>query len=188
MFKRNRRAYRIFFATDIHGSDRLFRKFLAAATVYEADALILGGDIVGKAIVPIARVASDRYEATFQERHETCSADGLSELTARINFNGLYPWVADERDVVRLRSDQEFGAQIFHQLMVDQVAGWCRLAAERLNGDTECVITPGISTFPSGSFTPGHSLRSCSPAIRPFRSLACPQPRARPGAKTVSGA
>src|SRR2546427_13305463 len=48
-----KRALRIYFATDIHGSDRCFRKFLAAAESYEADALVLGGDIAGKGLVPI---------------------------------------------------------------------------------------------------------------------------------------
>ena len=47
-----RRALRIFFATDVHGSERCFRKFLAAATVYEAEVLLLGGDVAGKGLVP----------------------------------------------------------------------------------------------------------------------------------------
>jgi len=50
---KNRRALRLYFATDIHGSDVCFRKFLAAAKVYQADALILGGDFAGKALVPV---------------------------------------------------------------------------------------------------------------------------------------
>jgi hypothetical protein len=47
------RALRIYFATDVHGSEVCFRKFLAAAKVYEADVIILGGDFAGKAIVPV---------------------------------------------------------------------------------------------------------------------------------------
>jgi len=43
----------IFFASDIHGSERVFRKFLNAAPHYRADALIFGGDITGKALVPV---------------------------------------------------------------------------------------------------------------------------------------
>jgi uncharacterized protein len=143
MFKRTRRAYRIYFATDIHGSDRCFRKFLAAAAVYEADALILGGDVVGKAIVPITRGAGDRFTAEFQQRTESCSADELPELQGRINFNGLYPWVADEVDVKRLREDKAFGDALFEEIMVKQVKQWCDLAAERLSDHTSCVITPG---------------------------------------------
>ena len=36
---------RLFFATDIHGSDRCFRKFLNAGKFYGADILLMGGDI-----------------------------------------------------------------------------------------------------------------------------------------------
>ena len=48
-----KRELRIYFATDLHGSEVCFRKFLAAAKVYEADVIILGGDFAGKAIVPV---------------------------------------------------------------------------------------------------------------------------------------
>ena len=48
-----KRSLRIYFATDLHGSEVCFRKFLAAAKVYEADVIILGGDFAGKAIVPV---------------------------------------------------------------------------------------------------------------------------------------
>jgi len=46
---------RIFFATDIHGSERAFRKFTNAGKFYGVDALILGGDLTGKMVVPIIR-------------------------------------------------------------------------------------------------------------------------------------
>ena len=46
---------RIFFATDIHGSETCFRKFLNAAVAYDCRAIILGGDITGKQLVPIVR-------------------------------------------------------------------------------------------------------------------------------------
>jgi Icc-related predicted phosphoesterase len=49
---KKRRAMRLFFATDLHGSEVCFRKFLAAAKVYEPDVLILGGDFAGKGLVP----------------------------------------------------------------------------------------------------------------------------------------
>jgi Icc-related predicted phosphoesterase len=44
---------KLFFATDIHGSDICWSKFLNAGKFYEADVLILGGDMTGKAVVPI---------------------------------------------------------------------------------------------------------------------------------------
>ena len=45
---------KVFFATDIHGSETCWRKFLNAAAFYKADMVILGGDVTGKVMVPIA--------------------------------------------------------------------------------------------------------------------------------------
>ena len=38
----------IFFATDIHGSEVCWRKFLNAAAFYKVDLVVLGGDVTGK--------------------------------------------------------------------------------------------------------------------------------------------
>src|ERR671932_1747513 len=58
---------RLFFATDIHGSETCWRKFLNASKHYEADVLILGGDMTGKAIVPIVEQAPGRWRASLLE-------------------------------------------------------------------------------------------------------------------------
>ena len=44
---------KIFFATDIHGSEVCWRKFLNSAAFYKADMVILGGDVTGKVMIPI---------------------------------------------------------------------------------------------------------------------------------------
>lgn len=44
---------RIYFVSDVHSSERCWLKFLAAPKFYEADTVIVGGDITGKFIVPI---------------------------------------------------------------------------------------------------------------------------------------
>ena len=49
---------RVFFATDIHGSDVCWRKFLNAGKHHKADVLIMGGDMTGKAMVPIIGAGS----------------------------------------------------------------------------------------------------------------------------------
>lgn len=40
---------RLYFATDIHGSETCWRKFLNSGKHYEADVMVLGGDMTGKA-------------------------------------------------------------------------------------------------------------------------------------------
>ena len=39
---------RLYYAGDVHGSEKCWRKFLNAAKFYEADTLIMGGDITGQ--------------------------------------------------------------------------------------------------------------------------------------------
>jgi len=146
-FKRVRKAakppFRIYFATDVHGSDRCFRKFLAAASAYEADALILGGDVAGKAMVPIVAEGNARYSYSFQGASETVAADDLDGVKQRMTFNGFYPRVTEPGEVRQMGEDPEYVAQLFEEAIAEQLTGWCELAAERLPDDVRCIITPG---------------------------------------------
>jgi uncharacterized protein len=137
-----RPPYRLFFATDVHGSDRCFRKFLAAASAYQADVLVLGGDIAGKAMVPIVR-HKDQFAFSFQGMRETVAADELDEVRRRLNFNGFYPRITEDDEVQRMTEDPSYVASLFEQVIVDQLKGWCDLAAERLPDEVRCLITPG---------------------------------------------
>jgi Icc-related predicted phosphoesterase len=56
---------RLFFATDVHGSERCFLKFLNAGKVYNADVLILGGDITGKVLIPIVEYKKGIFSVSF---------------------------------------------------------------------------------------------------------------------------
>src|SRR5437762_13125041 len=55
---------KVFFATDIHGSEICWRKFLNAAAFYKADMVILGGDVTGKVLVPILAMPG-YWDVTF---------------------------------------------------------------------------------------------------------------------------
>jgi Icc-related predicted phosphoesterase len=137
-----RRALRIFFATDVHGSDRCFRKFLAAAKVYEADVLLLGGDVAGKGLVPIQ---SENGTLHAEVRGEAVSvpADEEDRLLAEINRLGFYGVRMTEPQVARLREDKAHVDTLFRQEIAAQVQRWCDLAAERLAPSVRCIITPG---------------------------------------------
>jgi len=58
---------RLYFATDVHGSETCWRKFLNAAEHYKADVLVLGGDMTGKALVPIIDDGDGKWHATLLE-------------------------------------------------------------------------------------------------------------------------
>jgi Icc-related predicted phosphoesterase len=137
-----KRALRLYFATDIHGSERCFRKFLAAAKTYEADALILGGDIAGKGLVPI-RAVDGTLSATVRGESVSVPREEEPRLRAEINRLGFYSVITDEDERQRLDSDREYQNTVFKREMIRQIEGWCALAAERLAPEVRCIITPG---------------------------------------------
>jgi uncharacterized protein len=138
-----RRAYRCFFATDLHGSDRCFRKFLAAASHYEADVLLLGGDVAGKAIVPVEKCAGGTLRYSFMGVEEEVAESELAAVSERINFNGMYPWIASGDEISAAANDKMLRQRLFEQAITQQIEMWCDLAAERLAPEKRIIITPG---------------------------------------------
>src|SRR3984893_5654284 len=100
-----KRALRIFFATDIHGSERCFRKFIAAADTYEADALVLGGDIAGKGLVPI-KAENGTLTAEVRGEPVVVPRDEEDRLRAEINRLCFYWVITDDAGCKGLRCER----------------------------------------------------------------------------------
>ncbi|HEX9520294.1 MAG TPA: hypothetical protein VF951_10375 [Streptosporangiaceae bacterium] len=135
---------KIFFATDIHGSDRCFRKFLNAAKFYGVDAILLGGDITGKMIVPVVEEQHGQYYAQLFGRKRVVDADGLAGLNKFIADAGFYPhpMTADEINV--LKQDPAGVSDLFRKLISETMGRWIELAEERLAGSSvQCLVAPG---------------------------------------------
>jgi Icc-related predicted phosphoesterase len=124
---------RVFFAADIHGSQVTFRKFLAAAAFYGVDALVFGGDLMGKALVPIVR-KNGGFGATFQGRDQEFEQDGLEAFTSAVEQPGFY-WKIFERDEYEaVEADPLARHGLFHELASARLAEWIDLAEDRLAG------------------------------------------------------
>jgi Icc-related predicted phosphoesterase len=137
-----RRALRIFFATDVHGSERCYRRFLAAAKVYEADVLVLGGDVAGKGLVPI-QAENGSLRAEVRGEPVAVPREEEDRLKAEINRLGFYGVRMGDEEANRLREDPAYLDALFRRQICDQVQAWCDLAAERLAPGVRCIITPG---------------------------------------------
>jgi Icc-related predicted phosphoesterase len=136
------RGLRIFFATDVHGSERCFRKFLAAAKVYEADVLLLGGDVAGKGLVPIT-TGNGSLHAEVQGEPVSLPVDQEERLKAEINRLGFYGVRMAQDEEISLRENPDQLDRLFRQEIAAQLQGWCELADERLAPEVRCIITPG---------------------------------------------
>lgn len=144
------RQTRIFYASDIHGSDLVFKKFINAASVYGADILILGGDLTGKAIVPIVRKPSGTFEADYLGRRITMSSESeVRALEQRIRDSGLYPYLADPHEVEELRSSEKKLEELFSKLVRESLERWLDLAERRLrNTRVKLYMMPGNDDLP----------------------------------------
>jgi Icc-related predicted phosphoesterase len=134
---------RIFFATDIHGSEVCWRKFLNAGKFHKADVLIMGGDMTGKAMVPIVQ-SNGGWEVTLQEqRHELRGEDELVAMEKRIRDRGYYPIRLTREELQAWSADQALVDARFKDEMLRSVEAWMALADERLGGTgIRCVVSP----------------------------------------------
>ena len=134
---------RIFFATDIHGSEVCWRKFLNAGKFHKADVLIMGGDMTGKAMVPIVGT-NGAWEVTLQEqRHELHGDDELVAMEKRIRDRGYYPIRLTPEELQAWSADQALVDARFKDEMLRSVEAWMALADERLGGTgIRCVVSP----------------------------------------------
>lgn len=127
------RPTRLFFAADLHGSEPAFRKFVAAAGFYHVDAVVFGGDLMGKALVPIVRVGNG-YRAHFQGRDHAFDEDGLDPFTRSIEVPGFYWKVVEPDEYAALRDDPLERHALFLELARGRLSSWIALAEERLAG------------------------------------------------------
>ena len=134
---------RIFFATDIHGSEVCWRKFLNAGAFHKADVLVMGGDMTGKAMVPIVD-RGGRWELTLQDQaHVLTTEDELRAMEKRILDRGYYPIRLTPDEVAAWDADPSLVDARFKAEMTASVARWMALADERLKGTSiRCVVSP----------------------------------------------
>jgi Icc-related predicted phosphoesterase len=134
---------RIFFATDIHGSEVCWRKFLNAGAFHKADVLVMGGDMTGKAMVPITGSGTS-WRVNLRDQETVM--DGEAEVAAmekRIADRGYYPIRLSPDEMTAWQADQALVDARFKAEMLAQVQRWMDLADERLAGKgIRCIVSP----------------------------------------------
>jgi len=138
-------AFRLFFATDIHGSESCFKKFIYAAKVYKCNTIIMGGDITGKKIIPCIKQSDGSYTLDWLGQHHTIrSREELEQLENNIRSVGSYPYEMTEDERAALASEQSKSDALFEKIMRESVANWVGYAEEKLKGtNVRCFVQPG---------------------------------------------
>jgi Icc-related predicted phosphoesterase len=136
---------RIYFCSDIHASRKCWKKFLNSWKFYEADHIIVGGDITGKFVVPIIKTGPETYTATFLGvQRKIDSAEALEALKTRIADAGQYWFITDPEEYAAFQADQGKVDQLFKKLVVERAEEWMAEADQKLKGT-------GVRCFVSGA-------------------------------------
>ncbi|MEP6752341.1 MAG: metallophosphoesterase [Candidatus Dormiibacterota bacterium] len=120
-----------------------WRKFLNAAKFYDADVLICGGDMTGKAIVPIVQ-ENGHFTFTLAGVQQAVGADQVGEVEAQIRRKGYYPLKMSLERLHELDQDERVRAETFQRVMLEGVDRWMGMAADKLRGTgVRCFVCPG---------------------------------------------
>ncbi len=127
------KSRRLLYGSDFHGSNTVFRKFLSAGIQYKTNALVVGGDITGKAMVPVVHQGKGRYVGYLFGGALTASdPQELEKVKKEIGAVGFYPIVVEPDEAEALEKDPATMGKRFEAEMAQRVREWMVLAEEKL--------------------------------------------------------
>jgi len=135
----------VFFTTDVHGSERCFMKFVNTAAFYDADVIILGGDVTGKMIIPLIEQDNGCRAAEFAGGSQlTRTKEECDALIKNIRFSGYYPYLTTQGEMDELNADPKRIDALFTRLMGETMERCLKIAEERLGATgVKVFVTPG---------------------------------------------
>jgi hypothetical protein len=134
---------RILFATDMHGSEGTWRKFLNASSMLEVNAAICGGDLTGKMIVPVVEDKHGKLTYYLMGKVNTVDKDGLEKTFKDIRGIGYYPHLTNEGEYAEMKENPAKVDKVFHDVMTTTLQRWLDLIHEKVPAETKVIVCPG---------------------------------------------
>lgn len=136
---------RVFFSVDVHGASSVWRKWLRVPELYDADALLLCGDLTGKSMVPIIEQPDGSFNAFyFGKNWNLESGAEIEEMERRINDAGAYTLRCDTDEVAELQNDPTRVEEIHMRKILDRMERWLELLVEKIDlTRIDAIVMPG---------------------------------------------
>jgi Icc-related predicted phosphoesterase len=136
---------RVFFSVDVHGASSVWRKWLRVPELYDADALLLCGDLTGKSMVPIIEQPDGSFNAFyFGKNWNLESGAEVEEMERRINDAGAYTLRCDTDEVAELQNDPTRVEEIHMRKILDRMERWLELLVEKIDlTRIDAIVMPG---------------------------------------------
>jgi Icc-related predicted phosphoesterase len=135
--------FKVFFATDIHGSDVCWKKFVNAGKFFDCQVLVMGGDMTGKMLVPIVDIGGGRLRIRLAGEERIVKRDELDRMRKLVSDSGYYPYETTPDEVAALEADRGAVERLFQAKMTETLERWLAIADERLGGtETQVFLGP----------------------------------------------
>ncbi|MGA3108669.1 MAG: metallophosphoesterase [Candidatus Bathyarchaeia archaeon] len=135
---------RIVFASDFHGSETVWRKFLNSAAMFKADWLIMGGDLTGKILTPIVRQPDGTYKSDFLDQTHVIQSDKVEDFKKKVREQCYIPYVCEQSEYDALKNaSQDEIEDIFADLECKTLQDWLDIIPTKIGKDTRVLIHPG---------------------------------------------
>lgn len=143
--KKDKKFTKIFYVTDVHGSEQTFRKFLNSGKYYEADVVMMCGDITGKMVVPVVKHADGTSTCKlFGQEHILKNEAEVAKIEETIANAGYYGYRTDDNEMQGLRAEPKKVDSLFRQLMLERLERWIGMAEQHYkDSGIRCIITAG---------------------------------------------
>lgn len=136
---------RVFYTSDVHGSEKCFRKFLGAAAFYKCKIIILGGDITGKMIVFAVVRPDGTYDVDWPIPRVLNSKTELAEFESVVKSSGRYLHLTSQEEIQKLRTDTRLADELIMKLTIMRLEEWVATAENyfKTHKDIQCFVMPG---------------------------------------------
>ncbi len=136
---------RVFFSVDVHGAESVWRKWLRVPELYDADALLLCGDLTGKALVPIIEQPDGTFDAFYFGKNWNLAAGSeIDEMERRINDAGAYTLRCTTDEVAELQNNPTRVEGIHTGKILDRMERWLKMLVQKIDlGRVDVIVMPG---------------------------------------------
>jgi hypothetical protein len=146
--RKKEQTTRILFATDMHGSEGVWRKFLNASAMLKVNIAICGGDLTGKMIVPVVEQKDKKFAYYFMGKNHVVEKLELDATFKNIRGIGYYPYQTNEKEYEEMTKDPKKVDQVFQEVMVSTLKNWLDLIPQKVPSETKVVVCPGNDDRP----------------------------------------
>jgi Icc-related predicted phosphoesterase len=140
---------RYLFASDIHASELVFRKFISVALQYKVNVAVTD-ELTGKFIIPALKQKDGSVQFQFRDENVTARTENERKAEENKAANvGNYVFYCTPEEYEATKEKKEVLDRLFEQMVSERLRHWVQFAEEKLKGKVDAVVMmPGNDDEP----------------------------------------